>query len=94
MFLQDNDITEFDILHDKAQKAKDDFNNISVGINTADSRMKEISALQKHIGTYSKTKDIFVAYRKTKYSKKYFAEHEQAITSHKAAKKYFNELGL
>jgi Relaxase/Mobilisation nuclease domain. len=94
LFLQDNDITEFDILHDKAQKAKDDFNNISVGINTADSRMKEISALQKHIGTYSKTKDIFVAYRKTKYSKKYFAEHEQAITFHKAAKKYFNELGL
>ena len=29
LFLQDNDITEFDILQDKAQKAKDNFNNIS-----------------------------------------------------------------
>jgi len=28
------------------------------------------------------------------YSKKYRAEHEQAIASHKAAKKFFNELGL
>ena len=94
MFLQDNDITEFDILQEKAQKAKDDFNGISTRINAADSRMKEITTLQKHIGTYSKTKDIFAAYRKSKYSKKYLAEHEQAITAHRAAKKYFNELNL
>jgi len=94
LFLQDNEITEFDILHDKAQKAKDDFNNISVRINAADSRMKEITTLQKHIGTYSKTRDVFAAYRKSGYSKKYLAEHEQAIASHKAAKKFFNELGL
>ena len=94
LFLQDNEITEFDILHDKAQKAKDDFNNISVRINAAGSRMKEIATLQKHIGTYSKTRDVFTAYRKSGYSKKYLAEHEQAIASHKAAKKYFNELGL
>jgi len=56
--------------------------------------MKEISTLQKHIGTYSKTCDVFSAYRKPKYSKKYFAEYEQAITAHKVAKKCFNELGL
>ncbi|HCC35228.1 MAG TPA: relaxase [Ruminococcaceae bacterium] len=94
LFLQDNDLTEFDVLQEKAQKAKDDFNNISVRINAADSRMKEITTLQKHIGTYSKTKDIFAAYRKSKYSKKYLAEHEQAITAHRAAKQYFNELNL
>lgn len=94
LFLQDNDITEFDILQDKAQKAKDDFNNISVRINTADNRMKEITTLQKHIGTYSKTREIFSAYRKSGYDKKYLAEHEQSITSHRAAKKYFNELNL
>lgn len=94
LFLQDNDLTELEGLQEKAQKAKDDFNDISVRINAADSRMKEITTLQKHIGTYSKTKDTFAAYRKSKYSKKYLAEHEQAITAHRAAKKYFNELNL
>jgi hypothetical protein len=88
LFLQDNDLTELDVLQEKAQKAKDDFNGISVRINTADSRMKEIATLQKHIGAYSKTKDVFDAYRTSKYSKKYLAEHEQAITAHRAAKKY------
>ena len=94
LFLQDNDITEIDVLQEKAQTAKDDFNNLSIRINAADSRMKEITTLQKHIGAYSKTKDIFAAYRKSKYSKKYLAEHEDAITSHRAAKQYFNELNL
>lgn len=94
LFLQDNDISEFDVLQNKAQKAKDDFNTISVGINAADKRMKEISTLQKHIGAYSKTRNVFTAYRKSGYSKKYLAEHEQAITSHRAAKKYFNESNL
>ena len=94
LFLQDNDLTVLDVLQEKAQTAKDDFNNISARINAADSRMKEITTLQKHIGTYSKTKDIFAAYRKSKYSKKYLAEHEQAITAHRTAKQYFNEMNL
>lgn len=35
-----------------------------------------------------------VAYRKAGYSKKFLAEHESEITIHKAAKNYFDGLGL
>jgi hypothetical protein len=94
LFLQDNDITELDDLWEKARKAKDDFNNISVRINAADKRVKEISTLRKRISAYGKTRDVLAAYRKSKYSKKYLAEHENAIAAHRAAKKYFNELNL
>ena len=94
LFLQDNDITEYDMLSDKAQQAKDNFNNISERIKVADTRMKEITQLQKHIGSYGKTKDTYTAYRKTGYSKKFFTDHEDEIIRHKAAKKYFDSLEL
>lgn len=94
LFLQDNDITEIEKLNEKAQRAKDDFNNINTHIQAIDIRLKDISTLQKHIGTYSKTRDVFVAYRKSGYSKKYLSEHEQDISAHKEAKKYFDEQKL
>lgn len=74
--------------------SKDDFNNISTRVHGIDARLKEIAALQKHIGIYSKTRDVYAAYRKAGYSKKYLAEHGDDIAAHKAAKKYFDELGL
>ena len=50
--------------------------------------------MKKHIINYSKTRDVYVEYRKAGYSKKFFEEHREAITIHKAAKQAFDELGL
>lgn len=38
--------------------------------------------------------DVYVAYRKAGYSKKFKAEHESEILLHQAAKKAFDGLGL
>jgi len=56
--------------------------------------MDEISALQKHIGAYGKTRDVYAAYRASGYSRKYLVEHEAEILTHKEAKKAFDALGL
>ena len=40
-----------------------------------------------------KTKDVYTAYRKAGYSKKFYSEHEGDLILHKAAKSAFNELG-
>ena len=56
--------------------------------------MQEIAALKKHIINYSKTREVYVAYRKAGYSKKFFEGHREAITLHKAAKEAFEQLGL
>ena len=37
---------------------------------------------------------MYVEYRKSGYSKKFFEEHREAITIHKVAKQAFDELGL
>ena len=43
---------------------------------------------------YAKTREVYVAYRKAGYSKKFLAEHESDILLHKAAKKAFDEMGI
>ena len=63
-------------------------------INQAQTRLAEINVLKTHIINYSKTKEIYVTYRKSGYSKKYLEEHEADIIIHKASKKAFDELGV
>jgi hypothetical protein len=94
IFLQENGLDDIDKLRDAAQKTKDDFNGINTRIQNIDRRLAEITALQKYIGSYSKTRDVYAGYRKAGYSKKYLAEHEDDINLHKAAKKFFDSLGL
>jgi len=49
-----------------AQRAKDDFNAIQSEIYAINTRLEQISTLLKtHRGTYRKTRDIFVWYRKS-----------------------------
>ena len=56
--------------------------------------MAEIKIMQHHIINYAKTRDVYVAYRKAGYSKKFLSEHEPEILLHKAAKQFFDEQGL
>ena len=67
---------------------------LTVKITEAQNRIAEINVLKTHIVNYSKTRDVYVAYRKSGYAKKFLEEHEDDIIIHKAAKKAFDELGL
>lgn len=67
---------------------------LSAKITEAQNRIAEINVLKTHIVNYSKTRDVYVGYRKSGYSKRFLEEHEPDIIIHKAAKKAFDELGL
>ena len=67
---------------------------LSDKLTQAQTRLAEINVLKTHIVNYSKTRDVYVAYRKSGYSKKFLAEHEDDIIIHKAAKKAFDEMGV
>ena len=58
--------------------------------------MKDISELQKHIGAYGKTREIYAQYRKLAGRKreKFYEQHSGEITACQAAKWYFDSLGL
>lgn len=93
-FLQENEINEFDELTAKADAAVARFNDLGDSIKAAEQRMREIADLKKHIVNYSKTREVYVAYRKAGYSRKFFEEHREAVTLHKAAKEAFERLSL
>lgn len=52
--------------------------------------LAEINVLKTHIVNYSKTRNVYVAYRKSGYSKEFLEEHEADIIIHKAVKKAFD----
>ena len=93
-YLQDHELLDYAVLSEKAAAASAHFNELSARIKAAETRMAEIAVLREHIVNYAKTRDTYVAYRKAGYSKKFLAEHESEITIHKAAKNYFDGLGL
>ena len=72
------------------------FNDLADRRKAADARMKDISELQKHIGTYGKTREIYAQYRKLAGRKQtsFYEQHTSEITSCQAAKRYFDSLGL
>ena len=66
----------------------------AVQIKDMESRLSQNGELQKQIVNYSKTRAVYIEYRKAGYSKKFRAEHEAEILIHQAAKKYFDSLGV
>jgi arsenate reductase-like glutaredoxin family protein len=67
---------------------------LSAKVTEAQNRIAEVNVLKTQIVNYAKTRDVYSAYRKSGYSKKFLEEHEADIIIHKAAKKAFDELGV
>ena len=91
-FLTENNLLAYEDLEKKAQTVSDNFNQLSAQIKAAEKRMTEIGKLKTHIINYSKTREIYTAYRKAGYSKKFYEKHTSDLLLHKAAKAAFDEL--
>ena len=93
IYLQEHGLDSYDALKEKTAAVKIRFNALSDRLKELEALLKANTELQKHIITYSKTRDTYVAYRKAGYSKKFRETHETDILLHQAAKKAFDELG-
>ena len=93
-YLTEHNLLEYAVLEEKAAAATAHHNKLSAKIKAAEKRMAEIAILRTHIINYAKTREIYVAYRKAGYSKKFREEHEKEILIHQAAKKAFNDMGV
>lgn len=93
-FLTEHNLLEYAELQDKAAAATAHHNELSAKIKAAEKRMAEIAVLRTHIVNYAKTREVYVAYRKAGYSKKFRAEHEAEILLHQAAKSAFDEMNV
>lgn len=93
-FLSENNLLVYEDLEQKAQTTTSSFNEFSGKIKTAEKRMGEIAVLETHIVNYAKTRDVYTAYRKAGYSKRFYEEHTADLLLHKAAKTAFDELQM
>ena len=93
-YLSENNLLEYAVLEEKAAAATAHHNKLSAQIKAAEKRMAEIAVLRTHIVNYAKTREVYVAYRKAGYSKKFREEHEEEILLHQAAKNAFDEMGV
>ena len=92
-YLRENNLIVYEVLEKRAEEIVANFDGLNTEIKSAEKRMAEIQVLRTHIINYMKTKDVYTAYRKAGYSKKFYSEHEGDLILHKAAKSAFNELG-
>ena len=91
-YLTENNLLSYDALKEKVAEASARFHTLSAQIKATEKRMAEIAVLRTHIINYSKTHDVYVAYRKAGYSKELYDAHTADLLLHKAAKQAFDEL--
>ncbi|MCL2358039.1 MAG: relaxase/mobilization nuclease domain-containing protein [Defluviitaleaceae bacterium] len=94
LFLQNNGLADIETLAQTASKTEADFNEIQSRFDSTVTRMKEISELQKHIGTYHKTNAIYSQYLRSKRNPDFFRQNENAIVACEKAKAFFDALDL
>ena len=92
-FLIENDLTDYDELTARAAQAGDRFDEVSRRIKQLEGRMADVAQLKTHIINYSKTREVYAAYKKSRHKKEFLAEHGDEIAKHEAAKKAFDALG-
>lgn len=93
-FLREHDLLNMEKLDAVTSSAREKNDSNLKRIQEIEARMKEISQLKTHIIQYSKTREVYAQYKKSNWSPKFAAQHEQEIAIHRAAKKAFDALGV
>lgn len=92
-FLVENGVTDYDGLVSRVEASGGSFDSLSVRIKQLEGRMAEVAQLKTHIIDYSKTRDVYKEYKRSRHKKEYRAEHADEIRKHEAAKAAFDALG-
>ena len=92
-FFTENGVSDYEELVARADAAGKKFDFLSDRMKQLEGRMAEVAQLKMHIINYSKTRDVYREYKKSRQKNKYRAEHAEEIEKHEAAKAAFDALG-
>ena len=79
-----------DVIRDSIENRADDVCRAKEELQTTPIYPHSAAYAREH----AKTREVYVAYRKAGYSKKFREEHEEEILLHQAAKNAFDEMGV
>ena len=92
LFLQQHDIHDKKTLDALVDGSSAKYHELMKSIKDAEKKMAANKVIKTHIINYAKTRETYIAYRKSGYSKKFFEAHRDEITLYKAAKEAFSKL--
>lgn len=92
VYIQENNLTDYAELADKAAKATDAFHTLEWQLKGVDADIERTAELMGATVDYAKTRAVFDGYKAAKYSRKYLAEHEDDIKIHRAARATFDRV--
>jgi Mn-containing catalase len=93
-YLEENDLASYERLYDAADDAQKEFTAIRTEIASAEQRLKDNAATQKHLRQFARTREVYAAYKQSGYSKTFRSAHERDISQHQEAKKFFDGQGF
>ena len=91
-FLVENGVADYGELAARAEAAGEKFDSLSVRIRQLEGRMARNAELKTHIINYSKTREVYKEYKKSRHKKEYRAAHADELAKHEAAKAAFDAL--
>ncbi len=92
LFLQQHAIHDKKTLDALVDWSSAKYHELMKTIKDAEEKMATNKVIKTHIINYAKTRETYIIYRKSGYSKKFFEAHRDEITLHKAAKEAFPKL--
>ncbi|MDC7278036.1 relaxase/mobilization nuclease domain-containing protein [Butyrivibrio fibrisolvens] len=92
LFLQEHEIESYEQLKEITDERCGRMQELQDSMKKKELRLQKIKKLQKTIVDYAKTREVFVAYKKSGYSKKFWEEHEADLLIYKAAEDVYKSL--
>ena len=90
IFLKEHQIGSLKELDDEIQDLQNQQKNLKASIRGKQNRMKEINRQREAIRNYSRTKEVYVQYRESGWSMKFYQEHREDIEKHKEAQAVYS----
>ena len=89
LFLQEHKISSYDELKAITDERSGKVRQLMDSMKAKETLLAENKKYQKAIVDYGRTRKTFVAYKKSGYSKKFYAEHEAELLIYKAAEEVY-----
>lgn len=93
IYLQEHGLTDYDALAAAASDAAKEYHDLVDQSRANSARMEGISELQRHIGAYRKTKDVYAQYVAGGKKESFYEAHRADIMHCEEAKKHFDACG-
>ncbi|MCD8367236.1 MAG: relaxase/mobilization nuclease domain-containing protein [Clostridiales bacterium] len=96
LWMKEHSITDVEKLTVECDAAVERYHKLADKTKANEARMKEITEMQRQIGIYGKTREVYLQYKKLPQKKQaaFYEAHRSDIMLHEAAKRYFDSLGL